>query len=331
MRRPAGVIVAAVVLGLMAMVGILGAAASVAVSFLVQNPAVAPMPGVRAILAVTSGMMLCFFAFCGWTVVGLFRMRRWARYTILGIGGVEFCFSALLCAMMILLRNAPLPLPPGTAASPVGVQTIFLGMAVFYGLLSLVGAWWLVYFNLAHVREAFAGMTPVPAVAEGAVATGSPQAETPAWRIVIVVWACLMLVSVPFIPVMLFLHMPLFLLGWVIHGTAAMAVLLALILVQLYLGVGLLRKWKAAWYVAMAWQVYAVACFVVLLSPSVWARLMAYDREAMGRWGFSVATPGTTMIIDPLPFMRVGMVLGVLVVVLLTMALVRRREDYLRA
>jgi hypothetical protein len=267
MRRPAGVILAAIVLGFMALMGIFGSLISVAATIFMHNPAIPPIPGVRAIMVVMTGGMLCFFLFCAWTVVGLFWMRPWARYSILVIGGLEFCFSLLMCGVMVLLRASPPPMPVAATSSPVSFQAVFLGMAASYGFLSLIGAWWLVYFNLKPVRAAFAGTSPAviePGLGESQVLVAQPQAGMPGWRIVIVVWASLMLMSALYVPLVFLMHIPLFVFGFVLRGSAATATLLAMLAVQVWLGFGLLKKWTAAWYLAMAWQaLYGISAGVV--------------------------------------------------------------------
>lgn len=346
MRRPVGVILAAVVLGLMALMGIFGGLISVATSIFIQNsPAIPSVPGMRGIMIVTALLMLCFFLFCGWTVVGLVRMRTWARYSIVVIGGLEFLFCALLSGLMILMRNTPLPVPAGTAA-PVNFQSVFLGLGAIYGFLSLIGAWWLVYFNLAPVREAFvaagqptaaqaAASAPQVIVTQPAAMTAQAPAGTPGWRIVIIAWSCLMLISVLYVPLLFFMHLPLFFFGVVFRGTAATALMLVLFGAQFYLGVGLLRKWKAAWYLGLVWQVYTVVYFLTLLLPGVFARFVGYQQEIQGQWLnlMKVPSPGATP--DMRPFLMMGMVVGgigaVAIVALFTTALVKRREDYLHA
>ncbi|MGB9030030.1 MAG: hypothetical protein WCC27_07925 [Acidobacteriaceae bacterium] len=338
MRRPAGVVVAAVVLGLMALMGIFGSLGSMAITIFMQGgPTMPAVPGMRAVMVLTTGLMFCFSLFCGWTVVGLFRMQRWARYSILALGGLEFLFCALLSGVMILVRNTP---PPATAetASPIALQSMFLGLAAVYGVFSLIGAWWLVYFNLASVRAAFAGtgqpaMETVPVLSPG-VAAQAP-AGTPGWRIVIIAWACLMLFSIVGLPMVVMMHLPVFLFGVVLRGAAGTTLMVALYAVMLYMGIGLLKKWRAAWYAALAWQVYTVAVFLSFLAPGMWARMMAYEQELQSHWGFAITTPDATMAMDMRPFMRIGMVIGgvvgVAMVVVLTMALFKRREDYLGA
>jgi hypothetical protein len=44
----------------------------------------------------------------------------------------------------------------------------------------------------------------------------------------------------------------------VLRGTVANVLMLILLGIQFYMGVGLLRKWKPAWYLALAWQAYTV-------------------------------------------------------------------------
>jgi hypothetical protein len=336
MRRPAGVILAAIVLGFMALMGIFGSLISVAATIFMHNPAIPPIPGVRAIMVVMTGGMLCFFLFCAWTVVGLFWMRPWARYSILVIGGLEFCFSLLMCGVMVLLRASPPPMPVAATSSPVSFQVVFLGMAASYGFLSLIGAWWLVYFNLKPVRAAFAGTSPAviePGLGESQVLVAQPQAGMPGWRIVIVVWASLMLMSALYVPLVFLMHIPLFVFGFVLRGSAATATLLAMLAVQVWLGFGLLKKWTAAWYLAMAWQVYTVVCLASLVSPKVFAHFTAYQQELLGSWGVTVTGPNSThmVVMNYRPFLLPSLVLWVGIVAVLTFALFQRREDYLHA
>ena len=152
---------------------------------------------------------------------------------------------------------------------------------------------------------------------------------TSGWRIVIVVWGCLMLLSVLYVPIILLMHLPLFLFGMVLRGSAAVVLALVLFGAQFLLGVGLLRKWKAAWYLGIAWQVYTVAVFLSFLVPGVWMRFMAYEHELMKGWDVSTHSGNTPMVMDMRPFLELGMVLGVGIVVVCTIALVKRRGDYL--
>jgi hypothetical protein len=234
---------------------------------------------------------------------------------------------------MILMRNMPTPMP-AAAPSPVSLQVVFLGMAAFYAFLALIGAWWLVYFNLKPVRAAFSATAqPVmaPGLSESQTIMAQPQAGTPGWRIVIIVWACLMLLSVLYVPMVFLMHVPLFMFGIILRGTPATVLILVLFAVQIVMGVGLLRKWKGAWYLALAWQVYSVVFFLSFLLPGTLARFTAYQQELMGRWGVSMTSPNANVFVNPMPFMMLGMVLGAGTVIVFTVALFQRREDYLHA
>lgn len=344
MRRPAGVMIAAVMLGLMTAFGLLGCVFAALGMFL--GAAMPQMAGVRVAMTASELLMLAWFLFCGWTVVGLVRMQKWARYAAMAIGGCVALFSGIASVGLYLVRDN---VPPPATPSPVPMNLIFAGIAGFYGLLALLGGWWLVYFNLRGVRAAFAGEAasePAPAmIPDGrmAAATGhelgpvavpvSPLAErgagTPGWRIVIVAWAWLMLVSVLYFPVVLMLHMPVFLFGTTLRGGAAAVFTLVLLPVQIYLGVGLLKKWKAAWYVAVLWEIYSIALFGSFLLPGVWGRLGAYENELTAQW--TLTGPAETMTLNMKPFMVMGTVVGLAIVLVLGTALIRRREDYLRA
>ena len=341
MRTPAGVVAAAVVLALMTAMGLLGSLASAAISLLAARGTGEPMiPAVRVAMIVTALVMLAVFLFCGWTAVGLFRLRRWARYSILAIGGLEFFATAMMGLVMILMRNAVPPPPSGPEY--ISMPAMMVGMGAFYGVLSLIGVWWLAYFNLAHVRAAFAGEAspaPMPRTLSLESTAPIPAASAPpppvsGWRIVIVVWACLALLSCLFFPAALAMHLPMFLFGVVLRGTTAAAVVLVMLAIQLFLGVGLLRKWRAAWYAALLWQAYTLAYFVAMALPGMPARFAAYQQELMGRWDVALTTPDRTWAVA-MPEMHavaaLSMVVGAAIVVVLTMALVRQRGDYLRA
>jgi hypothetical protein len=166
-QKPGGVGVAAVVLGMMALFGLLCVAVSILTFFLKHDP-VPNIAVVRIIFAAFDLMLLVFVFWCLWTVVGLFRFKLWARYSIIVIGVLDFVFFALLSALMVFARNSPLiggldahPNP----GMPFSVGAMMLGLAAFYAALALIGVWWVVYFNLRQVRLAFAsgprpGLTP---------------------------------------------------------------------------------------------------------------------------------------------------------------------------
>jgi hypothetical protein len=160
MRKPAGVIAAAIMMGLMALLGILGVSLSLVVSIIIHNP-VNNMPGFRVIMVLANLLVLGFFLFCGWTVVGLFRMRRWARVSSIVIGALVCILSGLAGAAIFAARNfVPKLPPPPPGADPqtamlADLPIIIEAAVAFYFAVALVGLWWAVYFSLPGVGRAF--------------------------------------------------------------------------------------------------------------------------------------------------------------------------------
>lgn len=333
MRRPAGVIIAAIILGVIALFGIFAEVTALGVAIFYHSPVIPNLPFIRPLLVVTNGLLLLFFLFCAWTVVGLFRMQGWARIAIAVIGGIVGFFALMMGVLMLWASRFTQYLPPGPQSGLA--QTALTALAGFYFVIALVGIWWLVYFNRERVRAAFAGFRPLSADSVAVMPPGAwgavPEPRTPGWRIVIMVWAWLMLVCAVLFPVVFWLHAPMFIFGIVLHGAAGAAAFVVLWLVEIYLGVGLLRKWKPAWYVALLFQAFGVLNLVSFLVPGVWARYEAYQQALMNQWGLPTFGPGSPMMFDQRPFLVVGFVFGAVVVVLITWALIKRREDYLGA
>jgi hypothetical protein len=163
MHRPAGVILAAVVLGILALLGVAGAVVSIGATLLVHNPIIRNAPMVRLWVSVFGALVLVFYVWCGWAAAGLLRMRNWARISTAIIGGIIFLFSAGLGSALLVARGMAPAMPLGD--SGLQMQTVIVATAVVYFLFSLIGVWWLVYFNLRPVREAFAAGNAAPPAA----------------------------------------------------------------------------------------------------------------------------------------------------------------------
>lgn len=140
MRRPGGVVAAAIILLLLSLVGIACAVLALCLPLLVHRPLIPKIPGVQAGL----WAMLVFFLLCLWTVSDLFRMRGRARISMVAIGFVFFVASGLSIAGMLWVRTFLGGLPPG----PYGqtAATVLWAIMGFYGVVALIGLWWIVYF-----------------------------------------------------------------------------------------------------------------------------------------------------------------------------------------
>jgi hypothetical protein len=149
----------------MSAVGIVIAGLLVAILFIKHYPIVPRIPAVRLFLVCFDLFMLLILLWSIWTVFGLFRLKPWARFSILALGALDLCFFGVQTIGLLMLRSRydfSMMMPTGPGA--VNVSTILLQIAAFDALLALIGVWWLVYFSLSHVRVAFAAGTQ----AEGA-------------------------------------------------------------------------------------------------------------------------------------------------------------------
>jgi hypothetical protein len=159
-KRPAGVGVAAVVLALVAAVGLLVGVLLVALLFLKHYPIVPKIPTVRLFVVCFDLVMFLLVLWSIWTVVGLFQLKPWARFSILALGALDLCFFGVQSVGLIMLRSRydfSMTMPTGPGA--IHVSTVLLEIAAVDALLALIGVWWLVYFSLSHVRLAFDGQS----------------------------------------------------------------------------------------------------------------------------------------------------------------------------
>src|SRR4051794_19523209 len=154
MSRPVSVTASAIVAILGSLFALLFAAFATASLFIATTQ---PKPPNTA-QAVIGGAVICAaFAAVGiWTAVGLFKVRPWARTSILVFAGLLAVGSIFL-----LVITAVMPLPPD---SPPGMeQGLRRMMAVVFGVPLAIGAWWLVQFNTPPTRAAFASPAGEPA------------------------------------------------------------------------------------------------------------------------------------------------------------------------
>ncbi|HTV14322.1 MAG TPA: hypothetical protein VME68_06380 [Acidobacteriaceae bacterium] len=337
MRKPAGVIAAAVVMGLMAVLGTLGVSLSLVVFLFMHNPV--NIPGFRVIVILSNLLVLGFFLFSGWTVVGLFRMRPWARIGSIVIGAAVCLFSGGAAIGVLAVRNlvpALPPPPPGEPASLLSmVPMIVMGIAALYSVIALVGLWWAVYFSLPGVRGAFTGaglMVTNPEIVPhgGSVLIAPAASGISGWRIVIIAWACLMLLGILYLPVVLVTHIPLFLFGATVGGGAEIAFMTGMAVFQLVLAIGLIRKWKFSWYLGLLWQIYVFGYSLTFLIPGMWDRFATYETNLAARWSSPFTAPMASTFYHG-PFMAVCFGLGGLLVISFTIALFKCKDDYLRA
>ena len=134
-----------------------------------------------------------------WTSVGLFRLRSWARTSILVFAG----FLAA-CSILSLLVTMAVPIPPEFTAGTEG--TFRRMMAAMFGIPLAVAVWWLIQFNTQSTKAAFA--SPI-----ADAASRRPMSITViAWALIVGTASCLVLVLT---------RTPVFLFGAIFNGWIA--------------------------------------------------------------------------------------------------------------
>src|SRR5260370_1820109 len=181
------------------------------------NP-VEAQPFVRSAMLATLGFMMCLAIFGIATGIGLILLRNWARISALIWGGLSVFVGAIGIPIVFFI-----PLVPRanvTNLSADGMQAVRWILLFFYGLPLIAGIWWLILFNRKTVKAQFAATTTTSAV------SGQTQKSRCPLPIAVLAWfyitSILNLLFLPFLP----FHVPTFVFGRVLPGSAGAAVLI---------------------------------------------------------------------------------------------------------
>lgn len=280
MKRPAGVVVSAVILTLISLFQLLMAAGMVLSARMEPlararpgAPVPPPIPGWMPMFLY--GIAVLFLAVAAWgvaTTAGIFRLRPWARYSILIYGGgmALIGFFSLLSMIVLMIVGVAAPTPANTPhpanLKPI-LEAVFGIIALFYAVVTAIGIWWLVYFNLRRVRTAFAGA--------GALV----ESRRP---FLIAVFAVLLLVGAPACLAMAFVPLPAAFFGLAVHGWPKAAFYILCAGVDAAAGFGLWRMREWARRVALGVAAYGAAnSAVYALRPSLMVHYVAEVNQAV--------------------------------------------------
>lgn len=318
MQRPIGTFIAGVILlvsGLFGLViftmGLLGTAAM--------------PPSARNLTLSAESIFAVVCIFCLWVAIGLFRMRAWARYVSIVLAAVGACFCAFSGIMMLLLDRMPL----AAANLPPEVQhSVFTFLAVIYFVLAGIAIFWVIYFNRASIRTAFAAAAfrRQGEDAFGGVILPNRRQHDVVTFPQIVLWV----VAVPFLIggasmiFLMFLGTPMFLLGWLATGTPALVIEFLWTCLLVYAGLGLIFHWRGGWFLAVFLQLYSLLSVILLLIPAYTSRLIAASQILAAH-----LAPGSANGPVNASFMVASSAVGGLLALGILVALVKCRQSYL--
>lgn len=191
------------------------------------------------------------------TAVGLFRLRPWARISILIFSGIVAPLCLLTTALMFFV-----PLPP-TPEFPGGESTLRAIVTGIYALPLLITTWWLIQFSTARTKAAFAG---------DGVGPSRPLI------VLIIGWGNLIGGIVCLVPALL--GFPAFVLGFILRGTGAQLFYVVFAAVSAWLGWELLKMRERARVLTLAWfGLFALNSAYASLSPAARARMIEMQNE----------------------------------------------------
>ena len=266
MSRPASVTAAAVVVVAGSVFAIIGGIASVyfalSPGFRAMRPQAANPTFVTGILIALAAITLAFAAWGIATSIGLVRMRSWARVSLV-VFAVLLAFISLISAVGVF---AATPVQPGMA--PQMARNLRYGVAGVYAIPFAIALWWLIQFNMASTKAAFANANP------DALVNGRPLSMS--------IIGYLLIIGGAFCVIPLLMGMPGYIAGGVLTGWPARALYAAFGGAELYAGIGLLALREPARVAAIA-----VCCLgplngiALALIPGAQARFEAVQRAQL--------------------------------------------------
>jgi hypothetical protein len=272
MKHPIGLILSAIVLSLAALFLILmtGLMASVGV-FGQHQPGTAAAPHfyTYVILAIS----VFYAALAIWailTVIGILRLRSWARYSILIIGG-GLAVISVFGIFGILISRATLPTVQAqqSTADPHILAIVFMVMIAISLLVAAVGIWWLIYFNLRSVRELFANPNML----------SQPQTNPSFFRrapTAIKIIGVFLLFGSVLCLACVFLPFPAFFVGFILPPGAAHIIYICFAIVSAFAGYGLLRLKESARLFTIGFVIFGCCNLALFALPWYQTRLSQY-------------------------------------------------------
>jgi hypothetical protein len=293
MTRPVPVVLSAVLLGFFAAFQLLSAAAMVVIGIVILHKglpgmAATPAPLPPALLPVLFfGIAIFYIAIAVWfilTLVGLMRLRSWARYSLLVIAGLMTAFAGMgalvSIAVPVLMSHSTIS-APGLDTSAMH-KTIFLFIGALYAIFTVIGIAQLIYFNRARTRTIFQQrMTPSYAALTTSTGKRRPMA------ISVISW--FLLIGGPLCCLYALFPLPAFIFGFTLVGIAGRIVYLTMGALSFFIGLGLYQLRSEARTALIAWLGLGFINSAAIFTPWGMRNFRAYMER------FSVHNPAFDM------------------------------------
>ena len=338
MNRSVGVTVIAVLAllgsGLTLLLGILMAVV-MAVAPVPTQPEFPASPAFFKVILLVASLAYLLPAVWGiLTGIGLFRLKSWARISIIVFSVLLTLMGGFSALTVLLIPFLPLP-----TADP-SVMTVVRASSGVLCLAQLgIGIWCLVFFNRAKVKQQFVSLpdtvTVVPSQSSylvGAHPAPAPSVEqnVPRGPISLTIIAWLLLVGCPFVPLNIALGAPAVLFTKVLVGWSAGLLNILVGLLLLYIGVGLLRLKSVARRVAVGYFMFTfVNSAVFFFAPGGRARLLDLmeRQQAMFPW-MRLWQSQFALRFDLTPFLVIGACVGAVSLAVQLYFLITRKEAF---
>ncbi len=279
MKKPAGVIVSAVLLTFLAFTGTISTLTMVALAVMLPHPAASVRQA-----TVIEGILIALMAIptvIAWCVaIGLFRGKNWARIGAVVLGVLIALSGVFFGALIQLAMQSPL-----MRAQFAPNHASFVIAEFFWLLLAVFGIWLIVYLNLEPVRQFFrlsAGGAQLPMTAPNAWPAQAPcsvpsqaRGGLKAARVVVLVFAGLNLFGSVTLLLMAVMGLPLVYPGLNLQGSAASLAMVVLAAINTAIAIGLWRRFPPAYYTALVLQLLGIVSSLAMLTPSFRARALA--------------------------------------------------------
>jgi hypothetical protein len=269
------------------------------------------------------------------TGIGLFRLKNWARISMIVFAVLLICMAAFSGLLTLVV---PFPRAPDRAVDPSVVSVIRIFMGAFWLALLGLGIWWLVFFTRSKVKAQFVPLQPALATGlptfppDTAIQTApeAPAQSEPRRPLSITILAGWLLASCAFLPLNLLIHSPAVVFTKLLTGQSAGLWYCALVAIQLFIGYGLLRLRPAARIAAIIYFGFGFLNMAVFyLAPGGRDRTLALlgSQKSMLPW-MKMFSSQPDFQFDPTPFLVLGVIAGLIGIVVPIYFLVTRKVAF---